>query len=89
MSRPVTPNSPALPAASNRLLTNADFARLAEVGRHENQHTSQANVSEPGFGLNVEIISARRRWVSGNINLFFNEGTLEEVVIANIHADIG
>ena len=42
MSRPVTPNSPALPAASNRLLTNADFARLAEVGHHENQHTSSS-----------------------------------------------
>ena len=26
-----TPNSPTLPATSNRLLTNADFARLAEV----------------------------------------------------------
>lgn len=31
MAQPVTPNSPALPATSNRLLTNKDFARLADV----------------------------------------------------------
>jgi len=31
MTRSITPNSPALPATSNRLLTNADFARLADV----------------------------------------------------------
>ena len=31
MTRPVTPNSPTLPVTSNRLLTNEDFYRLAEV----------------------------------------------------------
>lgn len=31
MTRPIPRNSPALPTTSNRLLTNADFARLAEV----------------------------------------------------------
>ena len=31
MAQRITPNTPALPATSNRLLTNADFARLADV----------------------------------------------------------
>lgn len=31
MTRPITPNSPALPTTSNRLLTDVDFARLADV----------------------------------------------------------
>jgi integrase/recombinase XerD len=31
MVQRITPNSPVLPATSNRFLTNVDFARLAEV----------------------------------------------------------